>query len=304
MKGYLTGKLFAGQPARQYITVAIADGLIEEKAFLHYDGEAIDVSAQQFVLCQVPFLIGVWLSRTSPSPKANVSLRILNHLGDEAVVIDMVSAEEIPLVAGNVWLFEIAKLNYRRINWVHQKLLLTYFQRQRANTVSYKELDGFCATYQFPRKVILTCHGDNDNYNLFPMDLQGFLVTENIFILGLRNSNVTLQEILKTKKVVVCDVDASHKEVLLSLGRHHSSKPPQMDELPFSWRMSLVYSIPIPNIANSYHELQIVHHRNLGSHTIMFGKVINTVSDETKKPSLYHLHTLYAMTQPLNYKPV
>jgi hypothetical protein len=167
---------------------------------------------------------------------------------------------------------------------------VSYFYFKNKNKVSFSELDSFCATYTFPRKVILACFGQSNDYNLFPMDLQGYIDDAQLYVLGLRNTNVTLQKILEAKRIVVCDLRASDKEAILKLGNHHSSKPPGLEALPFDFQKTSTFQIPVPHIAQGYKEIEITVFKNVGSHTIMIGKIINQTESHGEFPCLYHMH--------------
>jgi flavin reductase (DIM6/NTAB) family NADH-FMN oxidoreductase RutF len=206
---------------------------------------------------------------------------------------------------GRLVLCKLLRTTYAFINPIHQKLLIGYFYWQRQNKISLKELDCFCAAYLYPRKVVLTCFGQPDDYNLFPMDLQGYIKTEDVYVLGLRNTNVTLKKIIAAGKVAVCEVSSANKDALYLLGRHHSSQPPRLSDLPFTFKSSELFQIPVPDIASAYVELEIIKHIDLGSHTVLVGKVVNQNHHSHRETySLYHQHITKAIKGKNVYRVV
>ena len=65
------------------------------------------------------------------------------------------------------------------------------------------------------------------------MDLLGNVNGSKRFVFGLRHTNVSLSRIIETGKLVVSEVSFNHKNTILELGKHHSSKPPSLDSLTF-----------------------------------------------------------------------
>lgn len=301
MKRFIIQKLFANQSARQYITVAIPDNGILEKAFLDYAGIRIDVSAVQFVLSQVPFVIGIWIPKGFVLPKKHGRLTIQGSEGANLVTIDLNRQRVFDLERGNFVLFTVVTSRFAFVHWLRQKLIVAYFFSRKKHHATFRELDNFSATYLFPRKVVLTCCGKNDSYNIFPMDLQGFIPEANICVLGLRNTNISLGIILRERKLLVCEVGARHKDAILSLGQHHSSRPPTPDGLPFAFEHSTVFDILVPSIAHGYRELELLDHLNMGTHTLMLARVVNELQRQ-ESSSLYHLHTLYAIKRRVDYQ--
>jgi len=304
MKQFLIKKLFISQPAQQYLTLSIFENNIREKVFIQTNKSWTEVSKYQFILCQNPFIVGIWFNEKSDLLSNNAWIKITDGGLNDLVMICLQKIEIVDLQQGRLILFKLIRSKFLFIPRIHQKLLISYFYLQRKNAVSFFELNSFCATYTYPRKVILTCFGQTNDYNLFPMDLQGYIKEADIYVLGLRNSNVTLKKILNERRVVVCDVASNEKERLVGLGRHHSSQPPSMSDLPFTFDQTAVFKMLIPDIANSYRELEIIHHMNMGSHTVMIGKVVNQNLKAVDLPSLYHLHIASAIIKQNDYSVI
>ncbi len=296
MRNILKKILFKNQPVKQYLTVNIENGAVSEQAFLWLDEkEKINVSTEQFVLCQRPFIIGIWTGKKNEPPNDTARFDFVSNTGSLLLSMKLRKIRAVEFTQGKFILFTIVHTRYFFINFFHQKALMLFFLTRKGNKIKFKELDCFCAGYTYPRKVILTCFGQDDYYNIFPMDFQGLIQDAQLFVLGLRNTNITLNRILESKRAVVCEIPASEKELVLMLGKHHSSAPPDLNNISFPLETTLFYNTPIPKMAKSYKELEIVYSSNEGSHTIMIGKIINQSQTDSNFSSLFHWHITGAM---------
>ena len=122
------------------------------------------------------------------------------------------------------------------------------------------------------------------------MDLSGYIAESGIFILGLRTTNIALEKILTVKKVVISDTDNADINVIYSLGKHHSTAPPKLDDLPFDTLDSELFKFPVPDFSASYKEIEIIKSQELGSHMLLIGKVLNHKQIRNKSSSLHHIH--------------
>lgn len=305
MKQVLKRLLFGTQPAQQYLTLSLKPSDIREKVFLRSGRVLTDVSQCQFVVCQNPFVIAIWMGASIDDAETGFQIEIVDGTGRMMVEASLLKLKVIDLDGGSIVLFQLIRTKYQFISAVHQKALITYFYLTSKSKVSFYELNGFCASYLYPRKVVLTCFGGLDSYNVFPMDLCGHIPETGFYILGLRNTNVTLTDILAARKVVVCEVPASEKDTILSLGRHHSARPPAPESLPFSLKETPAFRMCVPDIATSFWEIEVIQFCDMGSHTVMIGKILNTVGDVPAQINhLFHLHISYAVKNILPYQTI
>jgi hypothetical protein len=121
------------------------------------------------------------------------------------------------------------------------------------------------------------------------MDIHAYIEEENLYILGLRTTNITLNKILDAKKVVVCDTDAVDIDTVYNLGKHSSNSPTPEGQLPFGVAESEVFNFPVPDFTGSYKEIEIIHHRKMGYHMLMVGRVVNAKKIKQSSSSLYHV---------------
>jgi hypothetical protein len=145
------------------------------------------------------------------------------------------------------------------------------------------------ALYSYPRRIIIVSYSDEHYTNVFPMDIQGYIQEENMYILGLRTTNVTLDKILEAKKVVVSDTDAVELNTVYDLGKHSSKAPTPTDKLPFGVSKSEIFGFPVPDFTGSYKEIEIIQHKKMGYHMLMVGRIVNAKQIKTNPSSLYHV---------------
>ena len=307
MKNLIRKLLFGNHKIGQYITVSLKEKDIEESVYLSSGGQNIEISKRHFCLCQDPFMVAVWLNNNEAvsTESTNEAICIEIHKSGNKILSSKCKVnQQVSFDNGKLVILELTKTKYHFINTLHQKGIIFFFYYRQKHKVSFVELDHFCAMYSYPRPVILTCFGKEDDYNLFPMDLQGYLSDEGIYLLGLRNTNVTLKKMLAAKKVVVCGIASKYKENIFALGSHHSTAPPSIDELPLDFIESETFGFPVPRIVNSYKEIEIQQSFNKGSHTIMVCKVVNEVVFDSNFKSMHHLHIATAMKLGCNYPEV
>jgi hypothetical protein len=97
-------------------------------------------------------------------------------------------------------------------------------------------------------------------------------------------------------------VAANRKNQLLQLGEHHSSKPPGLENLPFNFNQTSKFQIPIPDFVDGYRELELINYLNLGSHTLLVGKVIFQLKGNYSTKSLFHQHIALAIKRGNQYE--
>jgi len=268
--------------------IRMADDKVAERVFFVSQGNSVDVTATHSMICLDPFCIAVWLSCGHPA------LFDLNHANIEFRKGKQVNAQlkvsliEKIIVAGcEMLLYKIEKVRNCQSNFLRRFVLFSYLLRNK--TSSYWDRRVISALYSYPRKVIIVSYSDEEHHNIFPMDIQGFAEEAGLYVLGLRTTNHTLDRILTTKKVVVCDTDSVDVNVVYTLGKHASAAPPKIEDLPFKVTNSEVFKFPIPDFTGSYKEIEIIYNRKMGYHMLMIGKVLNSKVMKQNTASLYHI---------------
>lgn len=286
--GVINKILFRNNKAVQFVSIGTFPDGIPEKAILSFQDKRIDVSDKHWVLCQVPFVVGIYFSNFDGGPNECTLSILVGYTTCSS--ISLIKTGKPDFAVDHFVLYNVADVSCYQLGAFHRGLLLTYFYLKRRNKLSFKKAQQFCALYAYPRKVSIISFKDDLGYNLFPMDFQGCMPEQHIHVLGLRHSNITLPRILKNKKLVVSEVNASDIQHAYYLGEHHSSQPPSIHQLPFSVFESSLHKFYLPDFITSYSELEIIDYLNLGSHMLLVGKVLNQQSLKKEKNDLLHLH--------------
>ncbi len=253
------------------------------------------------MICLDPFCIAAWL------PENKMNLIALDEVTIEFKKADKLNAaiqvsliEKIETEKGALLLYKVERVSNYQLNVLHRLVFFAYLLRSPKNT--YQSRRVISALYSYPRNIIIVSYQDESYYNIFPMDIHSYLEEEGLYILGLRTTNVTLEKILEAKKVVVCDTDKVDIKTVYDLGKHASKSPTPKDQLPFKTTASELFGFPVPDFVGSYKEIEIIHHKKMGFHMLMLGKVVNSKKIRENTSSFYHVGFL--QFQKSNYKSV
>lgn len=283
-----------------YIT-RLSPDQVEEKVFLKHEKNNIDITPHQAMICLDPFCIAVWLSDDNLDLIDAQTVKIQFKKGSKLnATIDVSLIEKIPTEQGELLLYKVEKAKNYQLSALHRLALFAYFLRSKSNTYYSRKV--ISALYSYPRRIIIVSYEDADYYNIFPMDIQGYIPEDNLYILGLRTTNLTLNKILEAKKVVVCDTDTVDINTVYNLGKHSSKEPTTKEKLSFSTTKSELFGFPVPDFTGSYKEIEIIHHKKMGYHMLMVGKVLNAKKIKENSSSLYHIGFL--QYQKGNYKSI
>lgn len=291
MKKFLKKILFGSEAIREYVTITTDS--IQEKVVLKIDDTIIDISSNQYLLCLDPIVVGVWIKDKAIIKKLDDHKKatIVFSLGKKPAAI--INVELLNILAEGeeiLYLLKAAKAKLHYINPVSLHLFFSkHYKKPQWPFYKYAPL---VAAYSYPRKVRLISFKEDSYFNIFPMDLLGDITQSGWFVFGLRHTNSTLSRIIETKKIVVSEIAFGHKEVIYQLGKHHSSGPPSIESLPFNVLQTEQFGFYIPGWVESYKEIQITDTIDLGSHMLLWGKVVNEKKLAEPTTGLFHIHFL------------
>jgi len=295
----LAGKLlFNVKKATGFPAVRIDEGKVQEMFVLKRGDHRIDVSLRHQVICHNPPCLSVWISVEEALAFGEGTLEACvfsgAHLLAEMTVqpVHQVMDDDHRLVVLQV----MQARNFQIGAW-HQELIRWYFR----NKNSVFEDKFYAAAYSYPRKVIAVSYQEEGHYNIFPMDFQCCLDDRRLYVLGLRTTNITLNKMIASKRVVIGDTDTAALETIYALGSHHGSNPPPLYRLSFKTQPSERFGFPVPDFSASYLEVELVSHYQLGSHTMLVGKIVHMVERRKRTSSIYHVH--YFQSLRSHYSP-
>jgi flavin reductase (DIM6/NTAB) family NADH-FMN oxidoreductase RutF len=270
-----------------YIT-RLLESQIQEKVILKNGKRDIDISSRHGMICLDPFCIGVWLPQNDAVSINSKDVEIEFTKGTKLnATIELSLIEKIPTPQGELLLYKIEKVKNHQSSALHRLLLLSYLLKSKNNTYYHRRV--VSALYSYPRSIIIVSYRDDKYYNVFPMDIHAYLKEEGMYILGLRTTNITLDKILEAKKVVVCDTDHVDIKTVYDLGKHSSTDPTPIEEMPFKVTESELFHFYVPEFVGTYKEIEIIHHKKMGYHMLLVGKIVNHKVIDQNASSLYHL---------------
>lgn len=286
--------LFGDSAIKQFLPVSIGEE-IKEKVFLISDNGDYDISASQWILCQSPFILGVWTTSATKNIFDSGTYTIHITSSDKITIFAKIKLslyEKIEIAGGTLYLLTFLHTQLLQLNPFKRFLFLKMLQYQRKQELSVKQLEFFAVAFSYPRKVVLVAYYEENYHNFFPMDFQGYIPSEKFQLLGLRKTNITLNKIIQNRKVLVCQTDSTQKNTLYDWGKHHSGRPPSLDSVTIHPETSNNFGFPVPVIARSYKEIEIVNTFDMGSHYLLIGKEVSEKEyGDRNFRSLYHLHT-------------
>jgi len=286
--GFIKDLFFKDDTIRTFFITRLEESQVEEKVFLKADHDQIDITKHHAMICLDPFCVAAWLPVKQSNFPYLENAKLLFKKGSTLNATITVSIiERINTEKGVLLLYKIENVRNYQLNPVRRLALFAYFLRSKKNTYYSRKI--ISALYSYPRKIIIVSYSDENYCNIFPMDIQGYIEEEGIYLLGLRTTNVTLDKILEAKKVVVCDTDTVDLHTVYTLGKQSSKAPTPKDELPFSLNPSDVFGFPTPDFTGSYKEIEIIQHKKMGYHMLMIGKVVNFKTIKPNPSSLYHV---------------
>jgi len=273
---------------KTFFILRLSKNQVKEKAFIKSAAGDIDISSRHSMICLDPFCVAIWLSaeELSKIDPANVNMQIRDGAALRASLV-LSLTEKTEEKNCHLLLLKVEKAKCHQYNPVSHFVLFYYLLRNK--TSKYKERETISALYSYPRNVIVVSYKDDTYFNIFPMDIQGYIPGSDLYLLGLRTTNITLEKILNTKKLVVCDTDTIDVKTIYSLGKHLSAAPPKVEELPFKTINSELFGFPVPDLIGSYHEIEIIRHQKMGYHMLLVGRIVNTTKLKTDTASLYHI---------------
>jgi flavin reductase (DIM6/NTAB) family NADH-FMN oxidoreductase RutF len=292
---------FKSTNIKTFFITRLTENQIEEKVMVKKGTTVIDVTHRQSMICLDPFCISIWLPSAQIPMFNNSGATLFFTKGGKTTASLTISLIELtPTDNGALFLYKIERVKNHQLSLIHRVVLLGYLLRSKKNT--YESRKVISALYSYPRKIIIVSYQDNEYYNIFPMDIQGYIPEEDIYILGLRTTNVTLQKILAAKKVVICESDEMDIETIYRLGKHSSTSPTKKEEMPFAVQDSEVFGFPVPATIGGYKEVEIFYNRKMGYHMLLVGKVANNKLVRKNPASFYHVGFL--QFQKSNYQSI
>ncbi|MBL7703092.1 MAG: hypothetical protein JNM14_12640 [Ferruginibacter sp.] len=147
--------------------------------------------------------------------------------------------------------------------------------------------------YAVPRLISLITVGGNDLFNLFPTDLHG-PPDETHYIISLRTAGKACRQVMAEGKLLLCQMQGEAYKTVYALGKNHMQEMKTVNNFPFSGLLSENFRLPLPQMAISYNELELIESFVQGIHTILLFKIVNSRQLQQGANTLVHIHNSYA----------
>jgi flavin reductase (DIM6/NTAB) family NADH-FMN oxidoreductase RutF len=279
------------RPLPQWSPVAMAPPQTLVTAALLWDGESADVTADHTVASLKPLVIATSLD---VGPCAVLEYRD-NTTGTLLGTLQLIRAGPAAAAGTVPALYHVAAGEHHCLVWPRrswnawlQNRAMLKNRSPHGSGMEPTAAQQLMIAYLCPRPVVLVSVAAQGHQNIFPMDLIGPLERSGLFSLALRSTNVSVPIMREARRVALSSVPARLKATVYQLAAHHKRPLDDWSELPFDVRPSREFGIPAVAEALRIQELAIVHHREVGSHTLFLGRV---VSDDNPADGMQLHHT-------------
>ena len=288
----------------EYSKILAPDELYQ-KVWLQTDDKTLEVTTNHWLLCIEPIMYGIWIEKKEPAhftEKNEFTMYLGGTIsGNQSTirkpeaVLNLETYDRIEEIDGTLLVLRLKTTRLFQLNFIKRYLL--YFRYYRKDRLTFSRFKEFVSSYSYPRRIRVVSFRNDTYFNIFPMDLLGDIGQHKRYVFGLRHSNVALQMILQTGRLVVAEAPHQFKESIYALGRHHSSSPPSLDSLPFKVVESGNFRFYLPEWIERYKEVRIVQHINMGSHMLLWGEIVSEERLTGSTQYLFLVHFLHYLHQ-------
>lgn len=234
-------------------------------------------------LCRADFqLNSAW--RKFPSDSHAVARMIL-----APVTHRFKSAQKLTLFTGSFGQHTFLNRTHQNVNKLKER-----FARNQAGNVNLPGnlYDMVRIAYAKPRTIALVTVADNERINLFPTDLHG-QINQRLYISSLRIGGKAQQQVEKTGRIVLSEVDVDSYRDVYALGKNHMKDMSIKGSFNLSDCVSAYYGLPLPRNTLHYFELNVLEYFDIGIHRLYLYKIDNEVQLQQGR-TLAHIHQYYA----------
>ena len=272
-------------------------------------GGSVDVSHLHVPVSLQPLIIGVLDDGSWPAAIGRIDRLVMREPGRNSRQVgsmDLVSHGTSTL-AGDVTLqlfrpkrgrtecaSHASKTYHYLLAWRHAQRTRHRLHNLQMSAADLRCLDVY---YLWARLVFLVSVEHSPGFNVFPMDLVGFVGPQRAFIGALRSTSPSVREIVHRKQITLSSLPAAFKDDLYALGAHHVKPLVDPKMLPFALDTSKVFGLPVPAPAFRVRELVVRGAWELGSHTVFTAETVSDVQrggGGSDRRQLAHVSAFYA----------
>jgi flavin reductase (DIM6/NTAB) family NADH-FMN oxidoreductase RutF len=261
-----------------FVAVGLTEDSPEARLFLSLGKEKMDVSGRHSLVALKPVTIAIGGLQADVTDHATLEILYGKKIYG---ILKLRRSGHISSGGKEISLFTVTGQRNFLFDFMQRQADRLYLYIQNAiNRKPYnffmqvKELNKLHTYYMVPKPVVLITVFDGEKYDLFPMDITGF-VAEDCFLLGLRNTSPAVAKMIGSGKICISTVPLDKKEEAYKLGAHHKNAEIDLPAISFALTDSKLYGWKVPAFALEVMEAVIMQHEQQGSHTLFVSRVEN-----------------------------
>lgn len=182
----------------------------------------------------------------------------------------------------------------REIHQTNRKIISFITGKKHIDLGLYPvQYDFLKMAYSTPREIRLVTISNESTFNLFPIDLFGY-VGEDHLILSLRHDRRTCRQVEECKQIATWMVDAKYAAEVYSLGKNHSTGCVGKSALSINDKLSPAFGLPGPTFATDPEEFELTERiGDFGMHRLLLFRRVGT-KISPRENCLVHIHRCYA----------
>jgi hypothetical protein len=306
----LSRRILFGDPSvPQEFTIGLCEPQMEVSVWLHGSGNPIDVTRRLATACCAPLMVCIGLDETEMGEGRShrrASLKFCERDGRRRVLgeIRLTLSEILSVGDARFVLFRVdgstnhclprlrlwalyASHAYHQWRWVKNPDVKMTQMEQRAAMV----------TFIRPHPLVLVSLQGAGGGNIFPMNLMGDL-GNGYFGFALKDSRMAAHLVERERRLALSSVPLAKSSLAYSYAIHHTKTSIDWDTLPFSLKLSKVFSIPFPEFALRVRELEIESITKGGSHTFFVARIVS----DTRLSEALQVNVIHGFYQALRLK--
>ncbi len=284
----LASLAFGSDPLPQFCNLGLRDPQSDIKVWLVGTNTARDVTLRNVLAATRPLTVGIGVEDVEPEAlsRNRLELEFRQVDGTKPLLgkMSLVFVDAIRLEKGGwLCLFRTQRpANYclaRSTIW-RRYLHSSYSQWRNLRgpnppkvRMVARELHALFVFYICPRPVVLVSVANGMANNIFPMDLIGPIGRQQ-FSIALHTASKALPLIERSRRVALSSIPVEKISLAYQLGRNHNEASISWSSVPFALATSSNFGLPIPDFALRVRELEVTQLRQMGSHTLIIGRII------------------------------
>jgi hypothetical protein len=228
-------------------------------------------------------ILAIYFAGHTPKEK-NAKIIIHDEKGIKVGLLYVIQQEAITIGNEQVYLYKVIS-SRNQLPYLYSILMnhIVYAAKRKFkyNTLEGKRLHHLFVYYIKPRPAFLLSLKDGDDFDIFPVDLNGNIFND-YYMQSIKSTNKAVNAIKEAAAFCLSAVPFSKADVIYKLHEQRKKEKMGLKNLPFSVLESRELKIPVPDFAISVREFRVERAFENGLYTTFVMKSINhyTLSEE------------------------